>query len=102
MCIITGDKQYEQSYNRIGDTIDIQDCTKQNLDTQSFGFNFLPNYNVCSNVYNEIETTVKTMCDNFSDACSLSFNDDIEKNKECFVQRKNVEINYVCVGEYLF
>jgi len=59
---------------------------------------------VCSNVYNEIETTVKTMCGNLSDDdfCSLAFNDDIEKNKECFVQQKHVEINYVCAGEYLF
>jgi hypothetical protein len=36
LCIITGDKQYEKPYNRIGDTIDIQDCTKLNLDTQNF------------------------------------------------------------------
>jgi hypothetical protein len=74
LCIITGDKQYEQPYNRIRDTIDIQECTKLNLDTQNFDFDFFPNFNVCSNVYNESETRVKTTCDNLNDDefCSLT------------------------------
>jgi hypothetical protein len=103
LCIITGDKQYEQPYNRIGDTIDIQDCTKLNLDTQNFDFDFFPNFNVCSNVHNESETRVKTTCDNLYDDefCSLTLNDAKESNKDCFVLQKNVEINYVCGGEFI-
>jgi hypothetical protein len=103
LCIITGVKQYEKPYNRIGDTIDIKECTKLNLDTQNFGFNFFPNFNVCSNVYNETETRVKTTCDNLSDDefCSLTFNDVIESNTDCFGLQKNVEIIYVCGGEFI-
>ncbi|CAC5389543.1 unnamed protein product [Mytilus coruscus] len=88
---------YSQSCHKTDESISFTGCSKYYLQLNKTRFMFDREYDDCSAVYKEAQTSIITLCNekNNSDICTFNLSEAIGKYPRCF-QSNTLLLNYTC------
>lgn len=98
---------YVRSCVNVEYNIDVQECSKYYMEFNQSKVSFDPEFDVCSDIYTDINNYIGTLCDNGdnSDFCTFNLSYIQERNPECSMLNRFL-IEYTCEGNlivfYLF
>ncbi|CAC5410020.1 unnamed protein product [Mytilus coruscus] len=88
---------YSQSCHKTDESISITGCSKYYLQLNNTSIMFDPKFDDCSGVYQEAQTSTRTLCNDIknSDTCTFNLSEVIMKEPRCF-QPNRLLIRYTC------
>lgn len=98
---------YVRSCVNVEDNIDVQECPKYYMEFNQSKVSFDPEFELCSDIYADINNSIETLCNNEdnSDACTFNLSNIQKSNPDCFMLNRCL-IEYTCEGSlivfYLF
>ncbi|CAC5426136.1 unnamed protein product [Mytilus coruscus] len=92
--------KYTQSCHKTDESISLSGCSQYYLQPNSTRFVFDREFENCSAIYQDVQTSASTLCnnENRSDVCTFNLSDVIRKDPKCFLSNR-LMIQYNCEDE---
>ncbi|XP_052069292.1 uncharacterized protein LOC127708463 [Mytilus californianus] len=93
----SGVMDYTESCRKIDESISLSGCSKYYLQLNNTRFDFDRRLANCSTVYQDVQASSRTLCNdmNNSDICTFNLSEEIQKDPRCF-QSNSLLIEYKC------